>query len=146
MAGLCSRRLLEFSSQSALQGGPTTATPPTRDELSGSSASCQHVALKFQPLHRRRVSRARAHLSRARAHLSRARAHLSRARARLRLCVFLGQMSFKSLHVKNNWIICLLFNFERLKKKSILDTNSLPGAGFAKVFLLVCGLSLKSIF
>lgn len=33
------------------------------------------------------------------------------------LCVFFGQVSFKSLHVKNNWIICLLFNFERLKKK-----------------------------
>ena len=39
MAGLYSWRLLEFSSQTALQGGPSTAIPPITDEISGSSTS-----------------------------------------------------------------------------------------------------------
>ena len=39
MAGLYSWRLLEFSSQTALQGGPSTALPPITDEISGSSTS-----------------------------------------------------------------------------------------------------------
>ena len=53
---------------------------------------------------------------------------------------------FYLLTVYYSFLIGLSLLLSYSNSLCILDTNSLPGAGFAKVFLLVCGLSLKSIF